>query len=164
MGPCPFRHGYAGWLLFFATTLIASMGPCPFRHGYEYTAREKHAFTSASMGPCPFRHGYMYTEGHGRYRSGKLQWGHALSGMDISILSAMSFSFILLQWGHALSGMDIIRACPHPADACPASMGPCPFRHGYDGSDDLGCGVSVYASMGPCPFRHGYLISRGVQI
>ena len=63
---------------------------------------------------------------------------------------------------------------------CIASMGPCPFRHGYAATTvaasardfgfngampfqawilfpaDLDVGYQRLASMGPCPFRHGY--------
>ena len=35
-----------------------------------------------------------------------LQWGHALSGMDTSVVEFHHLSFLELQWGHALSGMD----------------------------------------------------------
>ena len=36
----------------------------------------------------------------------KLQWGHALSCMDTARFSAGEFNILWLQWGHALSGMD----------------------------------------------------------
>ena len=37
---------------------------------------------------------------------GKLQWGHALSGMDTSRVGRRVLGVPGLQWGHALSGMD----------------------------------------------------------
>ena len=133
----------------------------------------------------------------------KLQWGHALSGMDImsvneqkrqvwgfngampfqawiwrhcggnyqkreSFNGAMPFQAWIypptiwtanagqwLQWGHALSGMDIRLKPLAEKNFSIASMGPCPFRHGYadDRLDDI---PDSLASMGPCPFRHGY--------
>ena len=83
------------------------------------------------MGPCPFRHGYLVVRPAGGGARTKLQWGHALSGMDMTtpqpILAgldqrfngAMPFqawishsdmaalrAYLELQWGHALSGMD----------------------------------------------------------
>ncbi len=36
-----------------------------------------------------------------------LQWGHALSGMDIGPKTRAWQGQLMLQWGHALSGMDI---------------------------------------------------------
>ena len=90
------------------------------------------------------------------YKRVLLQWGHALSGMDIPHQSCqvsipahcfngampfqawicgsrsfLTFSRTLLQWGHALSGMDIDTAQIISPTTGPASMGPCPFRHGY---------------------------------
>ena len=38
---------------------------------------------------------------------------------------------MVLQWGHALSGMDIGEDGRQRCHRCHASMGPCPFRHGY---------------------------------
>ena len=60
-----------------------------------------------------------------------------------------------LQWGHALSGMDMLQKGAWMETVWVASMGPCPFRHGYVACQ---CGVlkNNCASMGPCPFRHGY--------
>ena len=40
-------------------------------------------------------------------------------------------SKLKLQWGHALSGMDIELLADGQAVGTFASMGPCPFRHGY---------------------------------
>ena len=36
-----------------------------------------------------------------------LQWGHALSGMDMTTGRGFPDLVLMLQWGHALSGMDI---------------------------------------------------------
>ena len=38
---------------------------------------------------------------------------------------------IMLQWGHALSGMDTLVGLRGDLWHSRASMGPCPFRHGY---------------------------------
>ena len=62
----------------------------------------------------------------------------------------------VLQWGHALAGMDIILKPIQPELLIDASMGPCPFRHGYEVQMAFAYDT-VSASMGPCPFRHGYL-------
>ena len=60
-----------------------------------------------------------------------LQWGHALSGMDTSKTNGPIRVIGKLQWGHALSGMDTTGLLPWHRQTCYASMGPCPFRHGY---------------------------------
>ena len=86
----------------------------------------------------------------------KLQWGHALSGMDIRGADCMITDVRELQWGHALSGMDMPSEVVQTASSTNASMGPCPFRHGYDPSS-RGKSAAGIASMGPCPFRHGYI-------
>ena len=131
MGPCPFRHGYShrrrcsasgkvlqwghalsgmdttqpcrpGW----RSILLASMGPCPFRHGYLDPLRHLITVTLASMGPCPFRHGYLAISIFTGERNRRLQWGHALSGMDTLSFGSTGGGTMMLQWGHALSGMD----------------------------------------------------------
>ena len=107
------------------------------------------------MGPCPFRHGYRRIIPAVDFQLVKLQWGHALSGMDTA--NEMNCTMLLalasmgpcpfrhgywykpmkldeikaLQWGHALSGMDTSRISVRYAGPATASMGPCPFRHGY---------------------------------
>ena len=43
-------------------------------------------------------------------RKQELQWGHALSGMDIRLKVFPLRNVDRLQWGHALSGMDILYA------------------------------------------------------
>ena len=45
--------------------------------------------------------GFWLVDGQG------LQWGHALSGMDIISPGYKAYYALLLQWGHALSGMDM---------------------------------------------------------
>ena len=114
-----------------------------------------------------------------------LQWGHAFSGMDTTVFrgvrgvvfgsfnGAMPFQAWIrrslkrddrvvekLQWGHALSGMDTTKAAWHLHSTCWASMGPCPFRHGYGFVWVNRDGNIEFASMGPCPFRHGYPVAH----
>ena len=48
-------------------------------------------------------------------------------GLDeVTIIEALG-----LQWGHALSGMDIYPTAAEIVEDEIASMGPCLFRHGY---------------------------------
>ena len=84
-----------------------------------------------------------------------LQWGHALSGMDTPKLYKKLSILYMLQWGHALSGMDTAPTRYRLFASSAASMGPCPFRHGYEAVEFLRR-ILEGASMGPCPFRHGY--------
>ena len=119
------------------------------------------------------------SERHHSILSKRLQWGHALSGMDTLTAITLGSSAWMLQWGHALSGMDTtlfawrpgtnlarfngampfqawIRVSqPAVVEYVEASMGPCPFRHGYN-ILCIQCQHDIAASMGPCPFRHGY--------
>ena len=112
MGPCPFRHGYPQYEDNFHRGYVASMGPCPFRHGYVFCPAALSETFRASMGPCPFRHGYLHLclrcpaimssfNGAMPFQAWirhpttrrtacnvKLQWGHALSGMDTSMLGS----------------------------------------------------------------------------
>ena len=113
---------------------------------------------TASMGPCPFRHGYPPACIAGGIIPSPLQWGHALSGMDTKMARWNGFPGDELQWGHALSGMDTMALHIETIYAISASMGPCPFRHGYT-SMLLSIVPHTSASMGPCPFRHGYVAS-----
>ena len=110
-----------------------------------------------------------------------LQWGHALSGMDILVVYQISQASEMLQWGHALSGMDIGNAnagkpknqrfngaMPFQAWICRHSRPdvlPAPtlqWGHALSGMDILSRPSPTrhmrHASMGPCPFRHGYEI------
>ena len=65
----------------------------------------------------------------------------------------------VLQWGHALSGMDTAPDGEQKEGLGYASMGPCPFRHGYFRLRSASV-FACTASMGPCPFRHGYTASH----
>ena len=131
------------------------MGPCPFRHGYQrdsvygvllrWQLQWGHALSGMDTRDTNWT----------RWRKQMLQWGHALSGMDTSqgfhgrlrctsFNGAMPFQAWIpmsaapatapdaaLQWGHALSGMDTENYEPAITFWKSASMGPCPFRHGY---------------------------------
>ena len=68
---------------------VASMGPCPFRHGYLRDTRIPIDSKRASMGPCPFRHGYLPDFLPADGYVAMLQWGHALSGMDMNVSEAL---------------------------------------------------------------------------
>ena len=51
--------------------------------------------------------------------------------MDITVDYGDLATTLRLQWGHAFSGMDTQRLADAAAERNRASMGPCPFRHGY---------------------------------
>ena len=159
MGPCPFRHGYLRQLGFSHREVAeASMGPCPFRHGYSIFGGWCWSIVWGFNGAMPFQ---AWIRGYLLRRLARdqttLQWGHALSGMDTTVgrtegrhsrgfNGAMPFQawipidlviwlrqLGLLQWGHALSGMDTSHHFQKGKMIMTASMGPCPFRHGYAG-------------------------------
>ena len=89
---------------------------------------------------------------HNDSPSNMLQWGHALSGMDTLPTCGWLKIFAKLQWGHALSGMDTHGAVAAQRDASDASMGPCPFRHGYTARHS--CRISVAMGFnGAMPFQ-----------
>ena len=161
MGPCPFRHGYAHRLDETANLIIASMGPCPFRHGYlcglVATVPIHQCFNGAmpfqawipgasddpqrlpvdaSMGPCPFRHGYKSRKDAGLRKELRLQWGHALSGMDTRAEKMRGY-----EKNCGFNGAMPFQAWIHVCE--------CTSGHKY-----------IWASMGPCPFRHGYRFSN----
>ena len=135
---------------------LASMGPCPFRHGYDSPREALGQTVSASMGPCLFRHGYGEILTAPNMVTYLLQWGHALSDMDITVHHNEVCNKCRLQWGHALSGMDTRERGRAVRRGLVASMGPCLFRHGYNKIPNKRH-TAADASMGPCPFRHGYM-------
>ena len=109
------------------------------------------------MGPCPFRHGYRIEYwSDQRVEENGLQWGHALSGMDTIKSVDLPLSAALLQWGHALSGMDTV-----VSDSAGNTKLALQWGHALSGMDTHALRYPVLsflmASMGPCPFRHGYL-------
>ena len=57
-------------------------------------------------GAMPFQAWILKVYGGRIDRFLKLQWGHALSGMDTSRDLTRTMMRKRLQWGHALSGMD----------------------------------------------------------
>ena len=157
MGPCPFRHGYRHAVRLAVESKSASMGPCPFRHGYRGLASERtevlwwlqwgHALSGmdtwghisgvsksqwASMGPCPFRHGY------------KRRW------IEIEMLTD--------RFNGAMPFQAWIRGRPAPESQRDASFnGAMPFQAWIRWGGYRDARRYLHASMGPCPFRHGYL-------
>ena len=131
MGPCPFRHGYKtqshepsrdiqsfngampfqAWIYLVqkrkTNYITASMGPCPFRHGYSQLMRFFHNRLRRFNGAMPFQAWICDLDGLCWLRLDGLQWGHALSGMDITPPRLPLLCAVRLQWGHALSGMDM---------------------------------------------------------
>ena len=136
-----------------------SMGPCPFRHGYKLAVRCLSRRFGSFNGAMPFQ-AWIHPPGSTRVRAvEQLQWGHALSGMDTKRAAKHDPRKRRLQWGHALSGMDTGALGVESDFGQHASMGPCPFRHGYYTSA-VDRHTKHIASMGPCPFRHGYKCHR----
>ena len=157
MGPCPFRHGYTSTFGLYAVMSFmlqwghalsgmdtpglvlvssggcryASMGPCPFRHGYWLNAEIEDVQIDASMGPCPFRHGYIANGLEIITTNNRFNGAMPFQAWIPFCESLIAISFVLLQWGHALSGMDTDPAGIIRRESIIASMGPCPFRHGY---------------------------------
>ena len=116
----PFQAWIPAFADFFAMQNASFNGAMPFqawiwRGGLGWI---QHTDT-ASMGPCPFRHGYA----------------------DRTVLSVTAY---WLQWGHALSGMDMASETAQTTLQKEASMGPCPFRHGYM---TLGIGSAVEGKL-----------------
>ena len=63
----------------------ASMGPCPFRHGYVRLFGTNQWFYTCFNGAMPFQAWISGACGWMHYHTYlRLQWGHALSGMDTS--------------------------------------------------------------------------------
>ena len=83
------------------------------------------------MGPCPFRHGYSSLVALVYHR--KISFNGAMPFQAWILLSELESGIesVELQWGHALSGMDTAGRARRPGIGKRASMGPCPFRHGY---------------------------------
>ena len=160
-GAMPFQTWIRSWTCWNPTTSLRFNGAMPFQTWIRLVAG-----------------GWIF------FGTQTLQWGHALSDMDtrMRIKEARRVAE-QLQWGHALSDMDT--NAPYPPFGFGqriASMGPCPFRHGYGrtarsppGSNSRSFNGAMPfqtwilyaspiervhahypASMGPCPFRHGY--------
>ncbi len=152
------------------------MGPCPFRHGYDPRSIPPSIGTRRFNGAMPFQAWIPTRKSQlrpvicglqwGHALSGMdmmigwnpypdvdmLQWGHALSGMDTPGLSVPSSRLDTLQWGHALSGMDISHGPLVLPPRIRASMGPCPFRHGYHAHSHF-CSSTHYRFNGAMPFQ-----------
>ena len=133
----------------------ASMGPCPFRHGYSKRDTDHRFLRRASMGPCPFRHGYARPGGLRPNRmtcfNGAMPfqaWIYVATPTNLSTNVCFNGAMPFQAWIYSSTCWSVLLSIL-------ASMGPCPFRHGY-----VPCGqvyaIGQSASMGPCPFRHGY--------
>ena len=93
------------------------MGPCPFRHGYAAEGAVRIVRADGFNGAMPFQ-AWIFDSAMSCHSSRiRLQWGHALSGMDMRVMRLILPVILLLQWGHALSGMDIF-GCGHTVRAC----------------------------------------------
>ena len=62
------------------------------------------------MGPPPFGDGNPTMRPPLPPFRATLQWGHRLSAMEMSSMSASTSVWALLQWGHRLSAMEIINS------------------------------------------------------
>ena len=131
------------------------MGPCPFRHGYRFQIQLHTLQSRCFNGAMPFQAWIPWSTQSVFRHTDTLQWGHALSGMDTPTGCRERTIDTELQWGHALSGMDTSGYDLQSGNEIYASMGPCPFRHGYS-LIFRQPKLPDCASMGPCPFRHGY--------
>ena len=86
---------------------VASMGPCPFRHGYIPVAKIPSLPATSFNGAMPFR---------------------AWISDSLSVIGTPSQSF------NGAMPFQAWISLPHPVvppQKAGASMGPCPFRHGY---------------------------------
>ena len=107
-------------------------GAMPFQAWIHHSrTRWKGSKTSGFNGAMPFQAWIQYLIPTEMIEMFALQWGHALSGMDTRHFGLKNAILVSLQWGHALSGMDTHQFCFDERFNMPASMGPCPFRHGY---------------------------------
>ena len=132
MGPCPFRHGYSESDVRLACGMDASMGPCPFRHGYKCCGPKDSSTTSGFNGAMPFQAWIRLPSPPVFSPRPRLQWGHALSGMDTRRRPAGWLAPSMLQWGHALSGMDTSA----PEGCLPSDIG-LQWGHALSGMDTL---------------------------
>ena len=153
MGPCPFRHGYLGWTVARRASGSSFNGAMPFQAwipgGQDYAVSVDY---DASMGPCPFRHGYKISPWACPRNGCMLQWGHALSGMDTRSISRISSTQRCFNGAMPFQAwIPASRLYPHLL-AFVASMGPCPFRHGYQGL--MGeVSSAAYCFNGAMPFQ-----------
>ena len=140
----------------------ASMGPPPFGDGDGTAASGPGTLTSSFNGATAFRRWRW----HSRFWAGdpdiKLQWGHRLSAMEITVgWPGVPFEDTL-QWGHRLSAMERPRSTRWPTYGATSFNGATAFRRWKQEHPDLPAGHRRNASMGPPPFgdgkhRHGRL-------
>ena len=82
MGPCPFRHGYIRDASTSGRALWCFNGAMPFQawiHWHHADTQKAHQRFNGAM---PFQAWIPIIEGWNEDRYIRLQWGHALSGMD----------------------------------------------------------------------------------
>src|SRR5260370_29026921 len=58
------------------------------------------------MGPRPRGRGEWFHRWRGCHRPPKLQWGHALAGVESTRVARRQLNGDWLQWGHALAGVE----------------------------------------------------------
>ena len=157
MGPCPFRHGYVtNCAIYVGSYPMLQWGHALSGMDTLYVS----AYDSQIACSLQWGHALsgMDTWSISQVRGTTLrvlQWGHALSGMDIHVVGGRFAWSIMLQWGHALSGMDM------PSDVFTGKHGErLQWGHALSGMDipvdRYEIDELIKASMGPCPFRHGY--------
>ena len=106
MGPCPFRHGYAVRRQRHQPDCKRFNGAMPFQAWIRRQRRTAAVAVMRFNGAMPFQAWILACEKAQGQQRRRLQWGHALSGMDTVVCDEIRLSQCALQWGHALSGMD----------------------------------------------------------
>ena len=129
MEPRPFRRGDGAIISFGMSQRIRFNGATPFQAWRRFGRAEYWLPVYASMEPRPFRRGDEM----------------------ITLLVTVA---VKLQWSHALSGVETSPARPLHCLPALASMEPRPFRRG-DGGNASHSIRSISASMEPRPFRRG---------
>ncbi len=87
---------------------VASMGPRLDRRGNDLRICDCCDGLAASMGPRLDRRGNGLVGPLGRLPRGKLQWGHAWTGVGITSAGVFRCNGRQLQWGHAWTGVGIM--------------------------------------------------------
>ena len=79
----------------------------PFQAWISCSTRDNKSQVYRFNGAMPFQAWISVADWVHRDFLNLLQWGHALSGMDINSSGSCTCRRYKLQWGHALSGMDM---------------------------------------------------------
>ena len=104
------------------------------------------------MGPCPFRHGYAIPTGLVAFNILSFNGAMPFQAWICCVYRRGDERRCELQWGHALSGMDICKALSAHGAGAAASMGPCPFRHGY-ATGGVAAVIEAMRFNGAMPFQ-----------